>query len=257
MGAITFVNEAHAGSAVSNDGTVTVNVPASTADDDIMLLVITTNNTADPAGLSAWTVALDDVVVRTGEHAHVYWRRAASEPASYTFTCASATMSVAITSFRGVDLFTPFDVAAAAGSVVTSGTTITAPGVTTTVGYGWMVSVYISRNDNNPAPFSQPSGMTERYDFHDVTSGTGVYNQSLNTQEFVSPGASGTKVSTTTNAITLGAVGISMVLRPNRTIQQLTPLALTATIETPEMTGGPQPIVLSGSYVPAIGKVAG
>lgn len=206
--AISFVAKATGSSAGINDGTVTVLVPSGTQNSDVMVLVVTTNNT-NALTATGWTQSLQ-TIIRGGEYCYVYYRVASSEPGAYVFTQTSATMSAGIATYRGVLTSSVFDVSPVAGTVVTSGTSIVAPSITPSYGGSRMVCSFISRQSWT---FSTPTGMTERWDFAD---GQGVYCQSLD-DEPVSTGATGTRTSTTSGSIGASAGGISMALRGSPT----------------------------------------
>jgi hypothetical protein len=101
--AITFV--AAAGNTGSSNN-LTVNVPAGTANDDVMVMNVTGGQTiTDPTG---WTPI--DSSVSGAYHAKTYYRVASSEPASYTVSFGSFTTTIAvINTYRGVDTTNPIN----------------------------------------------------------------------------------------------------------------------------------------------------
>lgn len=77
----------------NNAATVAVNVPASTADGDMLLLLVSTSESAGVAPTvsgGGWTQKVTHDQVSNGDNQDnrvtLFWRRASSEPASYTVT---------------------------------------------------------------------------------------------------------------------------------------------------------------------------
>ena len=204
--ALSFVAQATAGSALPADGTVTVSKPTGTTNGDVMFAFITTNADGTLSTPSGWTL-ISTMQIRTGELSGCYYRVASSEPAEYTFTDTGSTMGAGIITLRGQNT-TVIDVAAVVGTQVTSGTSIVADSVTTATDGAWLVCWYGGRGVNT---YSQPTGMTERYDFAD---GLTTYSQAVDTQEIALAGATGTRTTTTSGAISLGARAISFGVRP-------------------------------------------
>jgi len=211
--AVSYIGSTQATNAVVNDGSVTINVPATAANGDLLIMVIETNGGGSPGPAiptpTGWTRMID-VTVRVADSPTSYFYRVAnSEPASYTITLSAASMVITMTAYRGVDTANPFDVAATAGTRVTSGTTITAPTITTISANALLVCSYLIRQGST---FSTPAGMTERLDYTGIVS---VYAQSLDDELRAAPGATGTRASTTSATIDAnGAVAVAFALRP-------------------------------------------
>lgn len=76
----------------NNAATVSVNVPSSTADGDMLLLLVSTSESAGvvPTVSGSWTQKTTIDQVTSGDNQDnrltLFWRRASSEPASYTVT---------------------------------------------------------------------------------------------------------------------------------------------------------------------------
>ena len=243
--AVSFVAEAHADMAA---GSVTVNVPSGTQDGDVMIAFISSTSTPAAHG-TGWS----DVIItqpRAGEDFGVFYRVASSEPASYTWSWGAGGGVGAIVTYRDVDFVAPIDVTGAAGTAETSGTTITAPTITTLSAQALLVTAYSIRTAST---FSTPTDMTERLDY---TDGAAAIALAIDDQIIAAAGATGTRATTTSATINWGR-GVSLSLRINRTIQPTAALAMTIVPQTATINKGPQPIVLSGSYVPAIAKTAG
>jgi hypothetical protein len=107
--AITYVGTDSADSAAATS--LACNVPAGTQDNDFLFMLIKRGINGDPTGgLGAWTLGVSNTPGGATSH-WVYYRRAASEPASYTpdWGAASNRTGVSIFAFRGVDTVTGID----------------------------------------------------------------------------------------------------------------------------------------------------
>lgn len=208
--AITFVAAATGGSLTNGSGQCTINVPAGTTNGDVMVMNLNSswpNQTT--IAVTGWTAILN-YTVNSGnnEYSHVYWRVASSEPASYTINPGNGNLLGSILTYRGVDNSNPIDVTAAAGTEVNSGTTVTAPTVTTVHANSMLVCFFVNRDINT---FSQPTGMTERVDSSGPVNLT--FSQSADEKLIASPGATGTFDSTTSIAVSVAARAVSLGLR--------------------------------------------
>ena len=216
--AISFVsqNTANALSVAGSTG-ITFTKPSGTQDNDLLVVGIYETDIS-PVTPSGWTQLIASTP-RTGERLVVYYKIASSEPSSIgPFTSSASSMSFVgfISCYRGINTSTPIDVTASAGTAVTSGTTVTAPSVTTVTNNAWMLTVYGLRKSSN---FSTPTGMTERVDYSDGA----VATVALDDQLFATAGATGTKSSTTGATINF-AQGISFGIKPQVTTT-ITPAA--------------------------------
>lgn len=228
--AISFVsqNTANAISVAGSTG-ITFTKPSGTQDNDLLVVGIYETDIS-PVTPSGWTQLIASTP-RTGERLVVYYKIASSEPSSIgPFTSSASSMSFVgfISCYRGVNTSTPIDVTASAGTAVTSGTTVTAPSVTTVTNNAWMLTVYGLRKSSN---FSTPTGMTERVDYSDGL----VATVALDDQLFATAGATGTKSSTTGATINF-AQGISFGIKPQVTTT-ITPAAgsISSSLKTPSL----------------------
>ena len=217
---------------------LTVNVPAGTTIDDVMIATIavspSTLNIATPAG---WT--LQNTITQataTSNRQYVFSRIVTgAEPASYnwgisgTLTSAGAGVAGGIVSFIGVDLAAPFNVAPT-GNVTASATSHQANAITTTVTDTMVVSAH---SFSSTQPWFAPGGMTERVDIGSLTTTNAATSNengiSLQMATVIQAAATGTGNKTATvgaNADT--GVGSLMALKP---------LVATATVFT-AATGG-------------------
>ncbi|CDM57664.1 putative mannose-sensitive agglutinin [Rhizobium favelukesii] len=93
----------------------------------------------------------------------VYWKRAASESGSYTFTHSTASSQAAIAVYSGaLSSGSPVDVLSQNSGTLSPGTTATATGVTTTAANDLVI--YAGHNWDATGTLSPPTGMTERVD---------------------------------------------------------------------------------------------
>ena len=136
---ITFRSARSAG---ASSGTLTITKPTGTIAGDVMIASISVRpNTATITAPSGWTlVRRVNNSNSTANSLAIYDKVAGgSEPASYSWTFSTSTGAAGgIQTFSGVDTVNPIDVEA--GQTTTSGTTHTAPSVTTTVANTMLVT---------------------------------------------------------------------------------------------------------------------
>ena len=133
--AIAFRAGVYAGDASATSASV--NKPTGTVDDDILILALYHEDTTDPTtGLSvpAGFTLIANGLTGSPFSLRVYWKRAASEGASYSITWTNNVWHAEVLlAFSGCETSgSPID-AVANGTEATSGTTLTYPSVTTTV----------------------------------------------------------------------------------------------------------------------------
>jgi len=140
---------------------VVIPAPAEILDNDILLAQIHTEDasaavTSVPSGftlLASYTA--------TNFRHYIYWKRASAESGSYTFAATSAGfMAGGVQLLRAaIQSGDPFTVVGSWGTG--TGTTSTAPGITTTSPDSLVLFLGDSENGGN---YTVPSGMIERYD---------------------------------------------------------------------------------------------
>lgn len=138
-------------SAVQNttSTTITVNVPSSTANNDLMILVVVSATAANtwttPSGWTVWRAS--------GNGRAIYYRTASSEPASYTVTqSGSSTASAYILSYRNASI----DVMGTLGSPADPSV---APSITTTADDAY-VFYFVANPGQSSNTYSTPTGFT-------------------------------------------------------------------------------------------------
>ena len=184
--------------ASSSGGTVgsslTLNRPAGTVVNDLLLAQVTVRSTSiaitEPSG---WTfVRRDNAGSGSNQLGQaIYYRFAGpSEPASYTWTFSgSIDASGGIVAEAGVSPTSPIDVS---GGLAGSGTSVTAPSVTTTSSGDRLVGFFGVGASTAHTP---PAGMTEHYD-----AGGGQTAVSAADENQALAGASGTRTATAISA---------------------------------------------------------
>lgn len=175
---IAFVS---ASVAHTNDATLALSVPEGTAAGDILVAAVAATawlpNTITLTPPDGWeTVA--SVKVADGFRLGVYWRRAASGPASYDWTSDAGatdyrTLNGCILAYRGcISAGSPVDVFSN-DAYTTYNTTARAGSVTATARAGMSVCVGMFRNGRGS--FTPPDGYTERVDHaYTVTRGSAL-----------------------------------------------------------------------------------
>ena len=184
-----------ASSAGGESNEVIIGRPAGVAAGDVMLAsFITRQSVAVDVVPGGWQLLLTEGDMR------VYHKTAgAAEPGGYSWTL-SATQRWAggITAYRGIDPSAPID---AFGSQTTSGTSITAPSLTTTVDDAHLVAIF---GRQSRAAIGQPAGMAERWDVGDT--GGGADNSGVDSaaadEAGGSAGATGPRVATSSGSRT-------------------------------------------------------
>ncbi|MGH8667668.1 MAG: DUF6701 domain-containing protein, partial [Burkholderiales bacterium] len=211
---------------------LTISVPAGTALDDVMIASLTVRPCSSTnGGACTLTVATPTgwTLIRSinqtggagtggyGNRLLVYQRVAtAAEPASYTWTFAGTPVHAgaagAILSFSGVDTANP--IVAEAGQATPSSRNHTAPSIDT--GTDINTVLVSSHSANSAASWTAPAGMTERVDISSVSvpDDLGLALE-VNTENFPTPGATGTRTATHSNppAADTGATHM-LALRP-------------------------------------------
>lgn len=171
----------------------TLTAPSGLADNDILLAGIfvgasgTAPSVATPSGFTALTGSPTSVTDDGGFNGklNVFWKRAASESGSYTFSHSAASSQGLLLAISGaVTSGSPID---ASSNNTGVGKTSTATGVTTTVTNDLLV--YIAHDWEGAGALSPPSGFTEIFD-------NLIYAAS---QIQSSSGASGNKTQTNAN----------------------------------------------------------
>jgi len=159
---ISFRAAAQAGAA-SGVLTLTINKPAGTVQNDVMIASIGVRpNTATVTPPAGWTlVRRIDNSAGAPNSLVVYYRVAgAGEPASYSWTFSTSTGSAGgILSFSGVNTATPIDVEN--GQATPVAPTHSTPSVTTTVPNAMLVASFTY---SSPLAWAPPAGMTEVVD---------------------------------------------------------------------------------------------
>lgn len=143
----------------SNSTSVVVNKPSGVIDGDLLLAVIghDTNTTPSMTPPAGWTAIRNDVDSGTNGGIWSYYKVAASEGSSYTFTSGSSGRLVGhILQITGFDATTPIDVSG--GQTNTASTSVAAPSVITTVDNALLLFLGAI---NATATFTAPSGMAE------------------------------------------------------------------------------------------------
>jgi hypothetical protein len=197
---------------------ITINTPAGTAVDDVMIASIGFNNSAATITPPAGWVLQDRInnPNTTSNSLAVYIRVAiAGEPASHTWTVTGAAFLVGgIQGFSGVDPVTPVDVKAGQctpQAACTANTTAhPTPSVITTVVNAMIVTSHTYASSRTWTP---PAGMTESFDR--PSGGNSATGQSIEGARVLQPGigATGAKSATAAGDGDVGATHI-LALRP-------------------------------------------
>ena len=228
---------------------LTINVPAGTVANDVMIASITvrpcsntsgaacTTTTTAPAGWTQVGTTIDQTTgAGTGGFGHrlfVYQRAASgAEPASYTWSFGGTPLHAGaagtISSFSGVDTSNP--VIASAGQATAAAATHIAPSVNTSPETNAMLVSTFSANSSGT--WTPPGSMTERADVASlaVPNDLGL-SLEVDTQVIPAAGATGTRTATQSSppANDTGATH-SLALRPAATVTHYTISVLATTV---------------------------
>lgn len=165
---MAFVASANADSASTSS--LLCNVPTGTADNDILFMVIKRVGSTGPnSGITGvWTLA-GTTNITSGNTVWLYWRLAASEPASYTIGWAAAARTgITIAGYRGgFNTASPIDAVSNTG-YETSNTTVR--GASFTVAAANSTLIYVGCvNQSTSVTFTAPTvpaSFTEDSDFY-------------------------------------------------------------------------------------------
>jgi hypothetical protein len=185
------------------NATITVNAPTGLADNDVLIATVAHSGGAltTPAG---WTALR--TVTGTGVTLAAYRRVASAEPATYTWSLDSAdTIAVAIAAYTNVDTAAPVDTHD--GQANASGTSMTAPAITTTETNAVLLFAGgVAGNVRATAPGS----MTELID-----TGTGAAAIYLASESLGAAGSTDTRTATLASAAANAAILIALAPTPS------------------------------------------
>ncbi len=224
--AISFVATATAVNSTITTTSLACNVPAGTANNDVMVAVISRpSSSATVSTPSGWTVVPGFPVQNTnGTTMAGFYRVAASEPASYTWSGSAGKWCIATMSYRGASTSTPINTSSAAVDT-TSRAAHTSPSITTTVASCWLIAAYADRGTSSADTWSTPTGHTSRSGNLSVT---GTNNNSLATFDTNAGQTTGSySYSSTASASQSNACMATIALAPAGSSP--TPVAATAT----------------------------
>lgn len=187
------------------------NVPAGTTNGDLLIWRhsnTTTTVTATPAG---WTLLVSSTATATMQV--IWWRIAASEPASYTTGALTAGRAIGIMSaFSGVDTTTPFDVATPA---MVAGTTATTSAAITPITTGaWVLGFGDANVASGVINTTFSSGNLTAIDAQKTSTQAAATNNVGATGHFVWTSGAFTPTWTTSNA-SVRTLGATAALRPS------------------------------------------
>lgn len=201
-----------AASAGAASGNITINVPAGTQANDVMIAGIGISaNTPTVTAPGGWTLVRQTNNTSATTNALAIYRRVAtaSEPANYTWTISANTgVAGGIMSFSGVDLQNPVDLDA--GQSNASSTNQAAPTITTTANNEMIVTFHTMAS---AATWTPPGGMAEGFEVASQALGAGGQSTEGNYVVQAAAGASGAKTATAGANADRGN-GETLALRP-------------------------------------------
>ena len=191
--------------AASGTGTsATVTKPTGTVDNDIMIATVGIRTPGSIWSVSApagWTALASSLAIQNNIHAAaIYWKRASSEGADYTFTWTTSSLyRVSIVSYSGcITTGSPFDDNSVTSNA-TDSVTHTIPALTSSGSNRLAVATFSAFDDaDSSISFTAPSGYTERYD------AAGVVGMEIVELAVASAGA----VASTTATATVSSFGL-------------------------------------------------
>jgi len=219
FGAITFVGgNTDGNNNVNPDTGLTITVPAGTADDDFLIAILVESATSaeDPDLETGFTELFDETYTGGADtRCSVQYRKAASEPANYTFTWTGSgsnlNLNATILSFRGVDTTTPWDVTYVAGTHRTehlNDNTPTLDAITTVTDLAWVLGLACIGTDGGSGTDTSMTSYTERIEQLQSGGMHALHSREITTAGVETPGdmtltgaAAGSDVQTMTLAL--------------------------------------------------------
>lgn len=185
----------------ANGNGLTINKPAGTVTDDVMVAAIAV--TPDTVGFhppSGWTAVQDTIQTQdAGSHLITYYKTATgSEPADYTWSFSASHSGAVggITTFSGVDTTSPIVSSASLAENGDTAVNHTAPSITAGTD-DMLVTVHEYQSSGTWTP---PGGMTEAVEkYSEAAIGANGVSLGMNYLLLSSTGATGTKVATASN----------------------------------------------------------
>ena len=199
------------GSEATRTASLSINKPADTVANDVLIASIAVRpSTAVIAPPPGWALVrrLDNPSVSSNSLAVFYRVALASEPATYTWDVFGASFIVGgVQVFSGVEAANP--IASESGQTTPSGTTHTAPPITTPVAKAMLVSTHAFASSETWDP---PIGMTESFDRRSEGGSAGISIESNRALQSVA-GSTGAKTATADGKADVGNAHL-LALRP-------------------------------------------
>jgi MSHA biogenesis protein MshQ len=214
--AITYVASTVPTLSSSNIATISIKVPTGVTTGDVMIAMISENQSAQPpvhAFPVGWTQQL--TVDTGGNLGLVIFTRVATSgdvPNSTTYTWTYDNPGVgagAILAFRGVSTTTP--VVAQGSQVTSNGISRIAPSVTPGVANTMLVNLYAVNNGNTDT-YSTPAGSTQALNASTQQGSSGVLIAALYGAVSAAT-ATGTRTITSGNSLSAASLGVSLALQ--------------------------------------------
>jgi hypothetical protein len=211
--AATFFRSSTTAENVNGATSLSINVPAGVVAGDVMLATVDAEGAAAYTVPSGWSATgLYDgtsFIGRSGVYFHV---AGGSEPASYSWGLGTSRKAAGhIASYIGVDNPSPIQTSATGGA--SSGTSATAPTITTAVA-NQLVVMDAGDGDTAQSTITPPGGTSERVEVYTSGSGSVVGHDVVDFRQ-VAAGATGTKIFTLSSSAGWGTITIG--LDPNTT----------------------------------------
>ena len=205
-GAITFRSASSAANATAT--TLVLPTPAGVVTGDVLLASVAARGGPAITPPAGWTLVRLDANGSTLRQAVYVHMAGGAEPATYTFTLASAQSATGgISAYTGVDTTTPID--AHGGQVAPTSTSISAPSITTSGPDRMLVGFFATAVLTSVTP---PAGQTERFDQAVPSTNQFKITAAAADRAQAATGASGPRTATSAN--TGVNVGALVALRP-------------------------------------------
>lgn len=172
--AISFINGSQ--NNVAGGSTLTLNMPASIAQDDLIVVMCGRNLAGTiTTSSSGWSTAIDQDSGGTGNLTVFYKKMGASPDANIVFDQTTGAKAAIALAWRGVDTTTAMD-ATATGTNNAGSTTPDSPSITTVTNGAQVIS--IASGLVNDATITSPSGYGNQ--FAEARTGVSVYSADVN-----------------------------------------------------------------------------
>ena len=146
----------------SGSGTLTISTPTGVQAGDLLIAAIVSS--LDGSTPSGWTLSRSSSKSEAGYFKTLYRVATSSEPSSHSFAGLGASQAGTISAFSGVDSAAPHNAYATPTGAASGTSSLSSPGVTTTVDGCLILRLFGLRANNASRSVTPPASHTDIYD---------------------------------------------------------------------------------------------